>query len=103
LDFDPKKLPIAPIRVALDPPDPARFLWRIELVVRKTVAEDKTWMPGEKFALLYGKVAEAYNIQLYGFPKEPTKYQDCRSELTDIGVVTARMATIHVAIPANCR
>jgi len=101
LDFDAKQLPIDPIPVRLDPPGSGRFFWRVQLVGPKSIVGEKTWVDGGPSVLLYGERGGSYRVRLYGFPKEPPKFNDCTSETTNF-VVRPGMATIHIAVPANC-
>jgi hypothetical protein len=103
LDFDPPKLPIVEIPVAVDPPvDSRKYYWRIQLVRSNNIQQEKLADERGGFSLLYGTRGASYDLQLYGFSAHATEYADCRSDKVPV-VATLAMPPVHIAIPTACR
>jgi hypothetical protein len=102
LEFNPKLLPIVPIRVALDPPgNSLPFSWRVLLSWNGSVQE-KNWFGDEKSVLLYGMRGATYSLGLYGFAKHPMESKDCRTGTVPV-VANPAMVTTHITVPPNCQ
>jgi len=102
LDFNPETLPFVPIPVALNPPaDSGAYHWRI-LLSATGVLEEKGWVAGQRFALLYGMRGHSYGLGLYGDSEHPLEYGSCRSSITPV-VANPGMATIRIAVPPECQ
>jgi hypothetical protein len=103
LDFDPKRLPLVPIPVTVEPSsDSGRFSWRVQLQNSGYIVNDAKWVPGGNVVDLYGVRGVSYRIGLYGYSHDPTVYGDCRSELIPL-TANLGLRPIHISIPSDCR
>jgi len=102
-DFKPERIPFVAIPVTIDfANESAKFSWRILLVTPNNIVEDERWIPGAKYATLYGLRGQSYAIRLLGDPDYTASRETCTS--ADVPVkATPERKIVHVAAPEACR